>query len=280
MNTVRARRTSLRAVALAACAVLLACGSEQTVQMNTLAMAEPAAPSAAQWERLATKRIFFGHQSVGANILDGVRDLMAEDSTLRLNLVRSPAPSSVAGPALIEAFVGENGNPSSKGNGFAADLAQGMGAEGGIALYKYCYLDMQPGADPAALFAMYRANMDSLAARHPEVTFVHVTMPLTTTGSAPKQLLKKLMGKATTTDLNAGRNRYNAMLRETYGRKAPVFDLAEIESTRADGSRSFVTRGGQTIYTLAPEWTDDGGHLNAAGRKRVARAFLAYLASL
>ena len=59
-----------------------------------------------------------------------------------------------------------------------------------------------------------------------------------------------------------------------------MFDLAAYESTGPDGGRAGVMRDGQAIPALAPGWTDDGGHLNAAGRQRIAEQFLAFLAHL
>ena len=270
-----------RSLALAASLVLLACGSEPSVNPATLAMADqPAAPSAAQLARLATRKVFFGHQSVGNNILDGVRALIADGEAPALNIVRAADPSTVPGPAIVEAEIGRNGDPLSKARAFDAALARGLGAEGGVALYKHCYVDVVPGTDADALFAAYRANMDSLMTRHPEVTFVHVTMPLTTVEPAGKRLVKRLLGRTTAVDLNATRNRFNRLLRQTYASKAPVFDLAALESTRPNGARMFVAQGGDTVYTMAPEWTDDGGHLNPAGQRMVARQFLALLAGL
>jgi len=105
---------------------------------------------------------------------------------------------------------------------------------------------------------------------------VHVTAPLTRLESGPRFLVKRLLGKPTTRDANARRNRFNAMLREEYAGE-PMFDLAKVESTRPNGSRSFFNDGADVVYTLAPELTDDGGHLNAAGRRAAAEEFAAVI---
>jgi len=47
-----------------------------------------------------------------------------------------------------------------------------------------------------------------------------------------------------------------------------MFDLADIESHRADGTA--VTESGNEA--LAAEWSFDGGHLNADGAARAANA--------
>ena len=270
-----------RAAALAALLALGACKLEKTTPDSrpvtpTLALATDAP---ARWRSIAGRRIFFGHQSVGANILEGVRELERDHPELRLTITRAADPTTVEGPAIVESYLGTNGDPQSKADAFARAIAHGVGPGGGMALYKHCFLDMQPGADPERIFAAYRANADSLQRDHADLLLAHVTMPLTTLEPAPKRLVKRLLGRATTVDLNAARGRYNALLLRAYAARAPVFDLARLESTRPDGSRAFVMRGADTVYVLADEWTDDGGHLNAAGRRHVATAFLDFLAA-
>ncbi len=60
----------------------------------------------------------------------------------------------------------------------------------------------------------------------------------------------------------------------------PFFDIAKIESTFPDGTRSTFTKDGKTYYSMVPEYTHDGGHLNEMGRKKVAKQFLLLLANL
>jgi len=40
-----------------------------------------------KWDKLAQKRIFFGHQSVGFNILNGLNLIMADNPHIKLNIV-------------------------------------------------------------------------------------------------------------------------------------------------------------------------------------------------
>lgn len=256
-------------------------------QMTELPGAEPATaegravPSSAAWQAVAAKKIYFGHQSVGGNIMEGVRELLAADpSAPKLNIVQADDPASVSGPALVESYVGANGDPDSKGAAFAAALDRGMGAAGGVALYKFCYVDVMPSTNVRELFERYRARTAELHAKYPGLVIAHVTMPLTMNESPVKRVLKTVLGKPTALDLNAKRNEYNALLRQTYGGKEPLFDLATIESTRPDGSRAYATRGADTVYALAAELTDDGGHLNAAGRRLAAARFIEFLAGL
>jgi len=43
----------------------------------------------AYWQILAGERIFFGHQSVGYNIIDGITDVMNEYDHIKLNIVET-----------------------------------------------------------------------------------------------------------------------------------------------------------------------------------------------
>jgi len=230
-----------------------------------------------QWEALAQRRIYFGHQSVGDNIVEGIRDVLADHPEIPLQVVETVSLDSMTAPGLYHARIGQNGDPGSKTDAFTAIVDQGQPAVG---VLKYCYIDVGPETDPMAMFSEYQQAMAQLEAADPDLVIVHVTLPLTRVEGRRDLLVKKLRGQPTDRDLNALRNRYNRRLRETYVGKEPVLDVARIESTHPDGSRSFFGKGGEAVYILAPEYTDDGAHLNATGRRAVAEAFLAVLATL
>lgn len=230
--------------------------------------------------RLADRVVLFGHQSVGANLLEGIRELAARDPRVALRVTSLRDAGAMPDGALLETLIGDNGQPARKTDDFLAALASPAGQQATLALHKYCYLDFGPATDPAAVFANYREKMAALRAARPGLLVVHVTAPLTARETGPKALLKRLLGKTTQDDLNARRAAYNALLRAEYAGKEPVFDLAAYESTGPDGTRAGVLRDGKAIPALAPAWTDDGGHLNAAGRQRIAEQLLAFLAQL
>ncbi|MCZ2076650.1 MAG: hypothetical protein LC130_16845, partial [Bryobacterales bacterium] len=110
--------------------------------------------------------------------------------------------------------------------------------------------------------------------------FVHVTVPLTTVEPAAKAWIKSTLGKKTARAANLKRNRFNELLRKTYSGADPIFDLAEVESTYPDGSRSYFMHQENKIYTLVPEYTTDGGHLNRLGRRTAAERLLRVLAEM
>lgn len=231
------------------------------------------------WEALARRRIFFGHQSVGRNIMDGVRDILQDHPEIGLRVVQTDDASSVSGPAFIEGRVGANRDPASKTDAFARVIERSFGA-GDIALHKYCYVDVGRDTNVEQLFGRYATAMSELARVHPDVTFVHVTVPLTTSRGGPGQQLRTLLGRPTEIALNLKRGRFNQLMRETYAGREPLFDLALLESITSEGLRSHTRYGSRTVYRLAPEWTYDNGHLNEAGRRLVAEQLLILLAGL
>jgi hypothetical protein len=230
--------------------------------------------------QLAQRRIFFGHQSVGSNLLDGVAEIMAGDPRLRLRVVKSDAPHTISGAGIFHAFVGENRRPDRKNADFARIVNAGFGADGDVALLKYCYLDVGPATDVEHLFADYRKTVDAVRAQNPRLTVVSVTQPLTVTESAIEARVRGMLGRTSERALNAKRERFNALMRATYGADGTLFDLARIESTQPDGSRLQYTFGSDTAFALVPAYTDDGGHLNALGRRVAAEQFVAFLAGL
>lgn len=273
------------AVIFLCAACLPACGAdpESTDRTEPMTMIERSLSdvTAEEWQTLAKRRIFFGHQSVGRNIMAGVHRLVEARPEIGLRVVTTEDPWQVDGSALIDADIGENRYPETKDRAFAAVLENGFGdAPGTVAMYKYCYVDMQPDTDPEQLFHDYAAHIEQLRDRFPDLTIVHFTMPLHRAETGWKEWLKTRLGRPTQTALNIKRNRYNDLLRERYGDTDPVFDLAYIESLRADGTRAYSTYGGQKVYMLAPQWTGDGGHLTEQAQDRVAERLIVFLATL
>jgi hypothetical protein len=156
----------------------------------------------------------------------------------------------------------------------------GIGGTADVALFKFCYIDVDPSTDVARVFAEYESTMTALKARYPTTRFVHVTMPLRMVQSGPKALVKKALGQPLGGYAeNMLRNTYNDKLRRAYEGKEPLFDLARIESTAADGSRTTFTSNGSEYFALNPPYTYDNGHLNDHGRLRAAEEFVRVLAA-
>jgi hypothetical protein len=225
--------------------------------------------------------VFFGHQSVGRDIVEGMRRLVDREPELGIRLVSTDRPEQIAGAAFMEARIGKNRHPESKADAFAEILRRGFGDEpGACAMLKYCYVDLRAGSDPQALLRDYVARVDSLRKRHPSLAIVHWTIPLKTAPKGLEERIKTAMGRSTETASNAVRAEYNALLTREYQGTDPIFDVARVQSTRPDGSRAWSASGGKHIPMLAPEWTTDGGHLNEVGQCHVATELLDFLCAV
>jgi hypothetical protein len=236
------------------------------------------------WAKLAGMRIFFGHQSVGYNIMDGITDLANERDYIKLNVVQTVRPADFDRPILAHSQVGKNTDPVSKIESFRNIMAAGVGNKTDVAFFKFCYVDLTRDSDPQEIFDRYRTALEDLKGRYPGTKFLHVTAPVR---SAPKgarknlkQCLKRLVGRPTVLDDNVVRERYNELLRNAYSGKEPIFDLALMETINPNGLRCYAVRQAAKVPVMAPEYTDDGGHLNDQGRKRIAEQLLIVLAAM
>jgi len=233
------------------------------------------------WEKLSQKRIYFGHQSVGFNIIDGIKDLMKEHPEIKLNIVESADASDLKVGTFEHSRVGKNADPKSKVEEFTRFVEQGIGKNADFSALKFCYVDVRADTNVKNVLKDYESFMAKVEKEFPKMTVVHFTVPLTRTKTTWKTIVKKIIGRKTWEyDDNIKRNEYNDLLRKEYSGKEPVFDLAQIESTYPDGKRCTFSKNGKTYYSLVPEYTNDGGHLNEKGRRIVAEQLLIFLTSL
>jgi hypothetical protein len=237
--------------------------------------------SKADVERLSKKRVFFGHQSIGYNIVDGLVALEREHPELGLAVKETRDGAQIASGVFAHGRVGENKAPSSKIRDFTTSIEGGLAEKVDVAFFKFCYVDFEADTDAAKVFDEYRAAMTHLHQKFPRLTIVHVTVPLAVVQTGPKAVLKRLLGKKRWgADANIVRNQYNELLRHEYAGKEPLFDLAAVEATRADGGTASFEEGGATYPMLAAEYASDGKHLNPFGGRWVAAQLVKYLAGL
>lgn len=233
------------------------------------------------WTKLERTPLFFGHQSVGLNILEGIEKVLADDPVVHLRVLETDDPAQVGPGRLAHARIGKNTDPWGKTAAFGRLLEAGIGARGGIAFHKFCYVDITQETDIDRLFADYRTAMTGLRVRFPGLTLVHVTVPLTRTETTFTTRLKRLAGRIPWEYRdNLQRHRFNELLRREYLGREPLFDLARLEATWPDGRRNTLFAGETTFETLVPEFTEDGGHLRGEGQKQIARQLLIFLARL
>ncbi len=234
---------------------------------------------AAALEGLGRRSIFFGHQSVGYNLVEGLDRLTREHPDLRLQIAYAPDPTKVSDARFVHATVGRNRYPDSKMAAFTQYLTHAA-KPFDIAFFKFCYLDITAGTDVQAVFSQYEKTMAALEQQFPSTTFVHVTVPVTMVGTGPKAFLKRLLGRSSDDADNRRRAEYNALLRARYAGKEPLFDLVLAESTGPDGRTLTWSAEGAQYASLVPAYTDDGEHLNPVGQKRCAEQLVVTLANI
>jgi hypothetical protein len=227
---------------------------------------------------LSRTRIFFGHQSVGWNIIDGLKDIAREKAWAGFGFVETR--SSADAPGFYHSEIGQNEDPLGKIEDFVSIMRNGMGDKVDIALMKFCYVDFAADTDAAAVFARYRDAMRRLAAEYPRVVFIWATAPLTAEEAGLKAFAKRILGRPTRVAENSVREKLNELIRaECAEEHRPLFDIAAAESAAPQGSRSGARYREGESPSLRRDFTTDGGHLNEVGRKAVAESALVVLAS-
>jgi hypothetical protein len=230
--------------------------------------------SISKWQALEKKRVVFGHQSVGYNILNGVTRLAGRDG---VKILMHEQRTGVALLGISHFTIGKNGDPLSKIHDFAAAIDAGAAQGADIAMMKLCYVDFNATSDAKQVAKDYITSLESLAQKHPGTTFVAVTVPLMAVQTGPKAWIKQLMGRQPNGYLdNVKRAEFNTQLREHYLAAGRLFDIARIEADEC----CKVNVEGQQIEALNPELTTDGGHLNERGQEVVAAALLDFVSTL
>lgn len=224
--------------------------------------------------------VFFGHQSVGADLVQGVRELAGRHpfGAWRVTSRAAYRPTMTGTHVLIHERLGENRKPSSKLDDFHALFASGMLTGVDVALLKFCYVDVSTHHEAEVLRGQYEACIERLAQQHDRVRFAHMTIPLRQVPGGPYALLRRALGRRHREhEGNRAREGFNDWLRARHSGTGALFDLALLESTRRNGRRHLQREAGHLVPCLAPEWTYDGGHLNESGRSMAAGAFLQFL---
>ena len=237
------------------------------------------APQQRDCAAVLTRNIYFGHQSVGASIVVGAAEHCAA-AGVSLCVTDTTRVGDLTQAALVHERLGNNGDPYSKIDAFAARVDGDVGRWAHIALFKLCYVDVGARTDTAAVFDYYARTMARLRQRHPRLILAHVTMPVTRVPPRWQLQLKAALRRDTPGIAdNIARSAYNEHMRRRYFGHEPVFDLAALESGGVPGMPVWQRHARGRYTALRPDLTDDGGHLSVAGRRLVATEFLQFLAS-
>lgn len=199
-------------------------------------------------KRLKTSRIFFGHQSVGNNLIEAAKGL---GYTFKYAL----RGADLAAMGLSEAPVADNRDPLRKVKSFAELMVkEKIGERADLAGFKLCYVDFEDSLKTGGLEKTYATRIAELRMAYPQLKFFHVTPPLTTDNPA----------------FNKQRLEFGEFLKKTYADQDVVVDLAAVESQQPDGTP--CTLGGHRA--LCSQYASDNGHLKGEGATRGAKVLL------
>ena len=268
-------------VSIAAALLVTACGSGDSAGSDPMAMEDLVAASESlrpDIELLANVRGYFGHQSVGFNLLDGVADIAGDLGATNLRVIEVADLSSADGNGIFHREVGRNRYPNEKVDDFVADMRAMSDSPPDVALVKFCYADFPPEANVQAVFEHYQRAVDSLSQEYPHTVIVHSTVPLKARKMDLKSRVRRFFGREDRTDeSNILRHEFSELIRSEYASQ-PIFDIMRFESTRTDGSRVSFSRDGREYYSMDPAYTYDGGHLNEFGRRLAAAEMVRVMA--
>ena len=232
-----------------------------------------------RWDVLSQKKIFFGHKSVGANIIEGLNEVMAQRPKIKLNIRETTDPVDFLGPIFAHSPIGRNKAPLSKVDRFREIMESGVGLAADVAFFKFCFVDIDHETDAESLFERYVELVDSLEKRFPDLKIVTFTVPLLSKPVGIKARLEKILGRLPWYEEdNVKRNMFNDKLRAHF--TDALFDLAAVESRIDDSKKATFRVNGRAYELLNHAYTDDGGHLNSIGRQVVAIELLRTLADL
>jgi hypothetical protein len=230
-----------------------------------------------QWDTLASKKIYFGHQSVGFNIMDGVKMHLKDNPNIGLHIAEGQSPDIFTTTVFAHDRNGKNGDPKSKIDAFCNAVESGLGNSIDMAGFKFCYVDFKKGTDVNDVFQYYKFKMKALQLKYPNLQIVHFTVPIRSLQKGPKGLINKILGREIGVSDNSVRQKFNDLLLNEF-KGQPVFNIAQFESTFPDGSRCFTEVAGEKIYSMVPAYTYDSGHLSDKGKFIVSAHLLTFLA--
>jgi hypothetical protein len=220
------------------------------------------------------KTVFFGHQSVGNDLVDGIR-LIDENSTLietgELDTIQSKG-------GFYHSKIGCNRQPLLKLSSFAR-FVKTNNEQLCVAGMKFCYVDITASTNVDSFLLAYKTQLDELEKEFPHIRFFHVTVPVRSVKSGfmarvKEIILKNDYGKKD----NIARERFNSLMRSTY--TGNLFDLAHFEATSPDGTLNSFGKDSTFGLSLCDVYTSDGGHLNELGKIVLAGRFICFLNSL
>ena len=214
------------------------------------------------------KRIFFAHQSVGNNIVEGLSLFTAGHNLPSFNISDQLSPS---GPLFYHKLIGQNTKPQSKLDDLLSFMHAHNTAAFDFVIFKLCYIDVDNKCDINTLYTSYNQCFEQLENEFSDTVFIHCTVPVKTEPQGIVNWTRKKLGNISHISYsNMARFKFNQLLRKKYSDNNRLFDIARLESTSLDGKHKSSKTNGVKYDFLLPEYTYDGGHLNTQGSEYIA----------
>jgi len=228
---------------------------------------------------LKSKKILFGHASVGLNILKGLNDVINANPELHdLKVYEIVESTEVKLPGIYHFINRQNGFPKIKCDNFFNFLEkENLGTKFDIVFFKFCYVDFEKNTNVNEIFEYYKNTINEIKKEFPNLKIVHVTVPLYAYGFSFKSKMKNII---LADYANIQRNRFNDLLRNAYKNNNTLYDLAAVESTYPNGQREIFTYKDEKFFALIKKYTYDGGHLNEVGSLLAAKELLKILVDI
>ena len=257
---------------------LTSCGEDRNTKQKTFSSIKDVAIS--KWGQLSRKKIYFGHRSVGNNIIDGIKNLIGENPQIKLNITQPTDKIEKKNGFFMHSMIKQNASPKIIAIDYEQLQENLNGSSFDIVLIRFTPFYDETEMD--GIFADYKQALNQLKNKYPNTIFIHGTYPLTRSKTTWKTWIKKIIGKKEIWeyDQNIKVNEFNNSLRKEYLGKDPFFDLARFQSTYPDGRRSTFTKEGKTYFHMVPDFTYDNVHLNENARRMIAERLLLYMISL
>lgn len=229
-----------------------------------------------QWDKLGNKKIYFGHQSVGYDLIDGVESILKKNPDIKINIIEGSNLGLFENPVFAHSKNGLNGDPKSKIDAFYKIVDEGLGEKVDIAGFKFCYADFNKNTDINNVFEYYKLKMNKISQKYPNIEIIHYTIPLRAIQKGPKAWVKKILNKDVGIQDNYARQQFNELLVNSF-KDQSIFNLAKHESTNLDKIREYTLVNDKKVYSMVPDFTIDGGHLSTKGKYYIGTQYLLFL---
>lgn len=230
--------------------------------------------------KISGNKYYFGHQSVGYNIMGGIKQ-WEEETGVSLNILESKDLQNTDSSSFVHFSIGKNLDPYSKINEFVLLIDTiSKKDSGSIAFFKFCYIDLLDTTDILSVYKYYKDKMLFLKSTYPEVKIVLFTVPVRSIQKGIKAIVKRILFMPVGDVLeNKKRHEFNEMIINELGDEFPIFDLAKVETTLPDGSLNTYKFKDKLYPELPDLYAKDPGHLNAYGARVVAYNLISFLAN-